>query len=62
MCQKKMKKNNNENLLYEKSKEQIINLRREIVKIKNNYEKEKKDSLFQTSQSKKQNKELQKRK
>jgi chromosome segregation ATPase len=57
------KKNNNENLLHEeneKSKEQIINLRREIEKIKNNYEEEKKDLTLQISQLKKENEELSK--
>ena len=40
-----IEKNNSEKLLYEeneKSKEQIKNLTREIEKIKNNYEEEKK--------------------
>ena len=57
------KKNNNEKLLHdenEKSKEQIINLRREIEKIKNNYEEEKKDLTLQISQLKKENEELSK--
>ena len=58
-----IEKNNSEKLLYEeneKSKEQIKNLTREIEKIKNNYEEEKKDLTLQISQLKKENEELSK--
>ena len=58
-----IEKNNSEKLLYEeneKSKEQIKNLTREIEKIKNNYEEEKKELTLQISQLKKENEELSK--